>query len=375
MAKSKNTSLVVSEAKPHTIKKFELIEKYVDEWARKILGFPKSNGLLFIDCMCNSGVYTDAKGETVWGTPIRIAMLLNEIIQNYPGKKAALIFNDLEVAKTQELQKQLDALELSNIEVTVSTGDGNALLKAFDFKHYYQFNTLLVYDPYQAMMDWDAITPFLRTWGEVIINHMVSDTIRGAAAAVKDQTKQKYTDTYMMDIDEILALGNDKNELEKIITKLITERASKSGKQEYLISSCPFFNTNNTLVYNLIHFCKNIEGKKLFKKVSWQTFDGKSSAKRTHELEDQMTLDMYMTSGSDAMFIADDSCYSIKDIAKYLFSKYSARGTVPLEEIYGDLDYHPVFPSDGFKPEIKKSLKDYGYATCTRDSVVFSKRL
>ena len=28
---------VVSEAKPHTIKKFELIERYVEEWMHKLL--------------------------------------------------------------------------------------------------------------------------------------------------------------------------------------------------------------------------------------------------------------------------------------------------------------------------------------------------
>ena len=35
---------IITEAKPHTIKKFELIERYVDEWARKILGFEGVNG-------------------------------------------------------------------------------------------------------------------------------------------------------------------------------------------------------------------------------------------------------------------------------------------------------------------------------------------
>lgn len=371
--KTKNSSLVISEAKPHTLKKFELIEKYVDEWARKILGINNSNGLLFIDCMSNSGVYKDVGGNTIYGTPIRIATLLNEIIQNYPGKKAVLFFNDIDGAKTQELQNQLDKRNMTNIEYTVSTGDGNAFLKTLDLKQYYQYNTLLIYDPYQAAIDWQAITPFLQTWGEVIINHMVSDTIRGAAVASRDQTVRKYSETYKMNIDELVALGNDRNELEKIITKIITEQATKSGKQEFLISSFPFFNTNNTLVYNLIHFCKNIAGKKLFKKVAWQTFGGKSSGKKTDELEAQITLDMFMPSEFEPIFVPDKSCYYIKDIAKYIFNKYSAKGTVTLDEIYGDLDYHPVFPSEGFKQDIKRALKDYGYATCTRDSVVFNR--
>ena len=49
--------VTITKISPHTVKKFELIEKYVDEWARKILGFNGTNGLsgskgiIYIDCM------------------------------------------------------------------------------------------------------------------------------------------------------------------------------------------------------------------------------------------------------------------------------------------------------------------------------------
>ena len=52
---SKHDNSIITEAAPHTIKKFELIESYVDEWARKILGFGQSKGVIHIDCMSNSG--------------------------------------------------------------------------------------------------------------------------------------------------------------------------------------------------------------------------------------------------------------------------------------------------------------------------------
>lgn len=92
---------IITEAKPHTIKKFELIERYVDEWARKILGYNGkdgrngSKGVIYIDCMCNSGVYLDEKGNLINGTALRVAQKLNDIITNYPGKNAILIFNDI----------------------------------------------------------------------------------------------------------------------------------------------------------------------------------------------------------------------------------------------------------------------------------------
>ena len=53
-AKKKN---IISKASPHTIKKFELIEEYIKSWAQKLLLTESCNGLIFIDCMCNSGVY------------------------------------------------------------------------------------------------------------------------------------------------------------------------------------------------------------------------------------------------------------------------------------------------------------------------------
>ena len=67
MSKQMNNE-IITEAKPHTIKKFELIERYVDEWARKILGYDGkdgregSKGIIYIDCMSNSGV-TEMKTE------------------------------------------------------------------------------------------------------------------------------------------------------------------------------------------------------------------------------------------------------------------------------------------------------------------------
>lgn len=60
-AKKKN---VISKASPHTIKKFELIEEYIKSWAQKLLLTESCNGLIFIDCMCNSGVYTDDAGQS-----------------------------------------------------------------------------------------------------------------------------------------------------------------------------------------------------------------------------------------------------------------------------------------------------------------------
>lgn len=67
--------------------------------------------------------------------------------------------------------------------------------------------------------------------------------------------------------------------------------------------------------------------------------------------------------GSDSIIdtVTDDSCFYVKDIAKYIVDKFGSLGSVELQTIYDDLDRHPIFPSDGFKNEIKEELKlSYG---------------
>lgn len=56
MVRNKKTDNNVDLACPHTIKKFELIEAYVRDWAHKLLNYENCNEIVFIDCMCNSGI-------------------------------------------------------------------------------------------------------------------------------------------------------------------------------------------------------------------------------------------------------------------------------------------------------------------------------
>ena len=191
MARTKKVE-VITEAKPHTIKKFELIEKYAEAWAYKILnyhgnpGYAPASGVIFIDCMSNSGVYKDIQGNRVEGTALRVAQCLNNVFAKYPDKKAILIFNDLESARVDCLKSEIAKLELDHVEVYYQNQDCNAFLSTLDLDSYKnKYHTLLLYDPYNASIDWDAITPYLNRWGEVIINHMSSDTVRGISQAKK----------------------------------------------------------------------------------------------------------------------------------------------------------------------------------------------
>ena len=74
---------VISKASPHTIKKFELIEEYIKSWAEKLLLTDSCNGLIFIDCMCNSGVYINDAGQVVKGTAVRVSEVLWKVARTY----------------------------------------------------------------------------------------------------------------------------------------------------------------------------------------------------------------------------------------------------------------------------------------------------
>jgi three-Cys-motif partner protein len=362
---------VADTASPHTIKKFELIEEYVKAWAQKLLNYQECNGIVFIDCMCNSGIYQDNAGNEICGTPIRIANLLSGVMQSYPSKQAWLYFNDLSAEKIEILKKRLPA-NAKNFIIDTRSGDGNDLLRAISIslQKTLNLNYLLVYDPYTASIDWNALRPFLRNWGEVIINHMVSDSIRGVSRAKKDTVIAKYEQTYMANIDELMALGNDRSAYEQRIQDIIATLKGPSNKQ-YYIASFPFFNTRNGLVYNLIHCSGHIEGFKLFKKTAWKVFGGKSSSKDTHGIENQFIFDF---EGSGQLkTITDEYCYYVKDIVKYLHNEFKGRVDVPLSEVWRVLDEHPVFPSDGYKPEIKHGLNDTYNDKVSKHTITFTR--
>lgn len=374
MARTKKVE-TITKISPHTVKKFELIEKYVDEWARKILGFngtkglPGSKGVIYIDCMCNSGVY-EVDGKLVEGTALRVAKKLNEIISNYPGKEAILLFNDLQPERVDLLRTEIEKANLENIIVSYSEGDCNAFLKGLNLSAYQQrYNTLLLYDPYNASIDWSAVKPFLNCWGEVIINHMSSDTARGISQAKKQNVIARYEETYQSDISQLL--NTDKAGLDNIVVSIIRNNINQ-GSSGYYVSLAPFYNRTNGKLYSLIHCSANIEGTKLYKKVTWKTFGDKSSMKNTHGAEKQVTLDLNGNGFLNS--VTDEDCYYIKDIAKYIFEKYSALGHVSLEVMYNDLDVHPIFPSDGYKNEIKAELKERYYVKATRKEIIFSQR-
>ena len=370
---SSNNDEIISKASPHTIKKFELIENYVKSWAQKLMLNNYCNGLIFIDCMCNSGVYHDDDGNEVLGTPIRVANVLRDVAGQYPRKQVHMYFNDMNSKKTDLLKSRLPKVR-NNFSVSVTTKDGNALLKEIgpQLNQNNHLHFFLLYDPYDASIDWTALAPFFRNWGEVLINHMISDPIRAISQVKSDKAKQKYMDTYLIDdVEKLIPFGSDKNAYEEKLEKIIAVMKGAPSRK-YYIAAFPFFNTRNSLLYDLVHCTSHEKGFKLFKTTAWKTFGDRSSLKNRHGNEGQLILDF--TGNGIVTSEIDENCYNLNDIVFYLQQLFTGKQDVPLDNLWSVLDEHPVFPSDGYKPQIKSMLKkDYG-AKISKSTITFSDR-
>ncbi len=351
-----NIQFLSDEIAEHTIKKFEIVSKYVYDWAYKLLGNDQCNKLVYIDCMSNSGIYHTKKNEIIEGSPIRVIKSLKIVSENFKEKKKEIFvyLNDNNFDKIEALKENVNKIGLGSLIVSITNKDASEMLAEFEDKisgrgtHYF-----LLYDPYEAILDWSALKPFLGNWGEVLINHMVSDTIRAVKQVKNENKKKKYEETYLVDkIEDLLTYGTDRNKYEERINAIISS-ISEFNKRNTYISSFPIFNAKNAVVYDLVHCTPSIIGKRLFKKDVWQVFGDKSSNKRISENR------QYKIGGDiDAMIVpnTEDECYRVSDIAGYLFSKFKGK-TVNKKEIESELDNHPVFPFDGYKKAIYDELK------------------
>jgi len=346
---SANKKSVISKASPHTIKKFELIEEYIKSWAQKLMLNDACNGLIFIDCMCNCGVYTDDAGEMIKGTAVRVSEALLDVARTYPRKNVHIYLNDNDKKKIDELQKHLPKNE-RNFEIVTSCADAHELLTNIgsQLKQTAHLHYFLLYDPYDASIDWVALLPFFLNWGEVMINHMVSDPVRAITSAKKKTTKEKYENTYLDEFEKLLPFGSDKTAYEKRVEEIID---SLKGERRYYVAAFPFYNTQNSHMYNLIHCTSHKEGFKLYKKCAWKVFGAQSSTKHSPE-SGQLRFDM----DGIIRVETDPSCFHVSDIARYIQQNFKGRKLVPLTEMWELLEDHPIFPSEGYRNEIKNDL-------------------
>lgn len=104
--------------------------------------------------------------------------------------------------------------------------------------------------------------------------------------------------------------GSDKKAYEARVEEIIN---SLKGARRYYVSAFPFYNTQNSLVYNLIHCTSNKEGFKLYKKSAWKVFGAQSSTK--HSVENrQLSFNLFGEIAEEE----DESCLHVIDISRRL---------------------------------------------------------
>lgn len=78
---------VITLAHAHSILKFNQIEMYIGEWAHKLLNYSDCQYLVYIDCMCNSGIYKTSNEEIIKGSALRVANILSMDAKKYENKR------------------------------------------------------------------------------------------------------------------------------------------------------------------------------------------------------------------------------------------------------------------------------------------------
>ena len=303
--------------------------------------------------MCNSGVYQNIEGSVVLGTALRVANYLAKIMLDYPNKKATLFFRDI-CPKKVSLLKSLLPPTTDNFSISIECGDGDSFLKSSNVHREKDSSYLVFYDPYEAAIDWSALNPFLLGWGEVIINHMISDSVRAIPQVKSERAKNKYEQTYLATLENLISVGEDKNFMKTNRRGYMSRALSAGG---YYIASFPFFNSKNVLLYHLIHGSRSCVGFNLFKTTAWKTFGGKSSCKNVRSKGAQLQLDFDDT--GIPTISTDEECYSLWDIANYLYGTFRGKADVPVNVVWDALNHHPVFPESGFRRDITRILEGF----------------
>ena len=101
------------------------------------------------------------------------------------------------------------------------------------------------------------------------------------------------------------------------------------GKRRYYVSAFPFYNTQNSQMYNLIHCTSNPVGFQLYKTKAWKTFNDHSSTKMVKETG-QLELDMFL---GGVKTHTDENCYDVDDIVSYMQKTFAGKKLLLM--IYG----------------------------------------
>lgn len=358
-----------------TLVKIAFMQKYIEAWLQKILQYKDEagttfyEGVMFIDCMANSGAYQYEK-NIEWGTSV-VGRKIFEKKHNHPSfsnKKFTLVVNDIKEAKINCqncLMKQYsDFVDFRsyNKDVRKFLIEDAPLLLA-EAKRNKQ-HVLLFYDPYLADIYWSELQRFFVSEADVIITHFIqSDTKRGLLAAKKIETQERYAKTYGLPYSVLEAQYKEKDPYsqntflrDRIISQV--KRYCNPTKRRH-IAYAPVFNDRKVLVYDILCISPSIEGKVLLKNNMYSLYKDFHKANHINEQTDLFSFNEVKAETDYnilRMFKAEPDMFYNEDYFADLIQNYFSGREIDKKEFDDFIKFHDIIPESGAKNTVKAIL-------------------
>lgn len=269
----------IDDKKEQTDKKIEYISRYVEEWVRVGVNSSKIHRLNFIDCMSNSGIYSDGNLSTA-------ACVFEQFCaqaKHHPEKEFNLVINDINPKRVELCTAVCNELLLEsdysgdNLSLYTSNMDVNEFLLSLDAHagliDGYGILTLIFVDPYNAhTVDAVILKEYLSThYCELFFNWFSMDHVRN-----KDSRA-------IRDCFEGVEVPPGKDAGDWIADWL------KGGQIRYSFNYS-FHNSSNAEIYQIIFLTPNISGLEKLKAALWNVFSGRQYHRNSKRLGYQTSI-------------------------------------------------------------------------------------
>lgn len=278
---TKNNDKYLDEAKLHTQYKIKYIKNYVKRWLNVAVNCSQRN-IVFIDSMCNAGVYKDG----IKGTCIEVVELFIRYAKENNNKQFYIFLNDYDENRIKILNEILNSYDKpNNLKISVKNKEVVEYLNLLIDKNVFTGScfTLLYTDPYNF-----GITNLLFTiknfidkyYCELLFNFFSSD-IRRNRNNISAQDKMSKIKNELSSVITNINVVEDENK--EILDKLInTYKNTKNIKYSFAYR---FNNTNNAELYYIVFFTPNRRGLELIKETIWEVFNGEESFKKQIDID------------------------------------------------------------------------------------------
>lgn len=360
-----------------TIKKFEVIEYYVDEWIHKILNHSRNGkrvyeNLFFIDAMANAGEYLNKHEDKVMGTSLRVLGKYKKYSRKYPNAKMKLSLNDIDKQAIKCQKCRAKKFLTNNINLKCNVLDVSDFLNLITDNIDKLKNThmLLFYDPYEADIRWDEISKllseikknsYINSIGvDIIITHFhQNDAKRNVDNEIKNlDVKRKYERTYNINYDDYIKTLRSLDKLDR--TKWYRNRIVELINKKLLIDKnniayAPVFTDNNVPAYDIVFASHSPKAKLLFKRAMYDKMKDEEVGVQQMSLDfDDAKQELDYVS-EKANYKEYDIFYTVRHFGRVVANHFNGQ-SVRDKDFKEYLEKHPYIPKDGVLKDLKKEL-------------------